>query len=222
MEMSSIVNIYYFINLTTHITHLCYTNENIDIFINQNKLNNVDNIFYTILQTKYSYQLVLRNVLTANVERLMILFKTNKIRLHQYIRKTYADIKYEKNLIIGATNEMQLQPIIEKVFNVEVLKSEDKYDIYDFYDVNHKYVFELKSLDILNYVFFGVNKTKNIGAYSLICIFKCNLTGILYYLIYNKKLFEVFNLKQINSSVVYVIPLKYLTQFTVNDEINLM
>jgi hypothetical protein len=150
------------------------------------------------------------------------LFNTDKIRLNTYIRKTYADIKNEKNVIIGANNEKQLQPVIEKVFNVEVLKSEDRYNIYDFYDVNHKYVFELKSLDISNYVFFGVNKTKNIGDFLLICIFKCNLSGILYYLIYNKKLFESFELKQINSSLVYVIPLKHLTQFTINDEINLM
>lgn len=219
MEMSSIVNIYYFINLTTHITHLCYTNENIDIFINQNKLNNVDNIFYTILQTKYSYQLVLRNVLTANVERLMILFKTNKIRLHQYITKTNKEIINEKNIIIGANNEKELQPIIEKVFNVEIFKSIDRYNIYDFYDVNHKYIFELKSLDIAHCVFFGENKIKNIGLFSLICIFKCNLSNILYYLIYNKTLFELFELKKINSSFVYVIPLKYLTQFTVNDNI---
>ena len=128
----------------------------------------------------------------------------------------------KQKILIGVNNEKQLHPIIEKVFNVEIVKSIDKYDIYDFYDVNHKYVFELKSLDITDYVFFGVNKTKNIGEFSLICIFKCNLSGILYYLIYNKKLFEVFKLKQINSSFVYVIPLKHLTQFTSNDEINLM
>jgi hypothetical protein len=219
--MISKVNIYYFINLTTHTTYLCYTNENIDIFINQNKLNNIDKTLYTILQTKYSYQIVLRYVLTENVERFITLFKTDKIRLNIYIRKTYADIINEKKLIIGANNEIQLQPIIEKVFNVEIIKSINRYDIYDFYDVNHKYVFELKSLDITKYVFFGVNKTKNIGEFSLICIFKCNNSGILYYLIYNKKLFELFELKQINSSFVYVIPLKHLTQFTINDEINL-
>lgn len=219
--MSSITTIYYFINLSTHLSCLCYTYENIDIFITQNKLNNIDKTLYTILQNNYSYQVVVRDILTENVERFITLFKTDKIRLNSYIRKTNRDIITEKNRIIGANNEKQIQPILEQVFNVKLVKSIDMYNIYDFYEVNHKYVFELKSLDIMHCVFFGVNKTKHIDMFSLICIFKCNTSGILYYLIYNKALFELFEIKQLHSSFVYVIPLKNLTQFTLNDNIQL-
>lgn len=223
--MSSITNIYYFVSLTTMITHFCITNENIDTFIEQNVKTRLNNVLYNILQNKYIYHFVMRNVLLENAEPLIAMFKTNKIRLQQFITKTRNEIAYEKRLILGAETETELKPVIERIFGVDLIKTENRYDIYDFYDVNRKYVFEVKSLHISYNVFIGENKVKNVDGFSLIFIFKCNLSRVIYYLIYKKELFDTLELRniemrgKITPSSMYIIPVKHLIKLTHTDKI---
>lgn len=223
--MSLFTNIYYFVSLTTTLTQFCITNENINIFIEENMKNRLNNVLYNILQNKYIYHFVIRGVLLENAEPLIAKLKTNKIRLQQLITKTRNDIAYEKRLLLGEENETELKPVIERIFGVDLIKTENRYDIYDFYDANRKYAFEVKSLHISYNVFIGENKVKNIDGFSLIFIFKCNLTRIIYYLIYSKELFNTLELKNIDMrgkltpSSMYIIPVKHLIRLTYTDKI---
>jgi hypothetical protein len=223
--MSSLTNIYYFVSLATTRTHIVFTNENINDFIEQNIRNKLDDVLYHILNQKYIYHFVKRNVLIENVEPLINTLKTNKIRLDQFITKTRNEIAYEKRLILGANNELELKPIVERIFGVDLIKTLDKYDIYDFYDVNHKYVFEIKSLNITYNVFIGANKIANVGNFKLIFIFKCNVSRFIYYLIYSKDLFDSLELRNIEMrgkltpSPMYIIPVKHLTVLHQTDRI---
>ena len=223
--MSSLTNIYYFVSLSTTETHFIFTDNNIDTFIEQNVRKKLDVVLHTILNQKYIYHFVKRNVLIINAEPLIATLKTNKIRLDQLIRQTRNEIAYEKRLILGADNEIEIKPIIERIFGVDLVKTENRYDIYDFYDVFHKYVFEIKSLVITYNVFIGANKISNVGDIKLIFIFKCNTSRCIYYLIYSKELFEVLEVRNIEMrgkmtlSPMYIIPVKYLTLLNQNDRI---
>jgi hypothetical protein len=223
--MSSLTNIYYFVSLATTKTHFVITDNNIDTFIEQNVRKKLDVVLHTILNQKYIYHFVKRNVLIINAEPLIATLKKNKIRLDQLILQTRNEIAYEKRLILGANNENELKPIIERNFGVNLVKTENRYDNYDFYDVNRKYVFEIKSLIITYNVFIGANKIANVGDFKLIFIFKCNASRFIYYLIYSKELFESLELRNIELrgklklSPMFIIPVKYLTLLNQNDRI---
>lgn len=129
----------------------------------------------------------------------------------------------ELDLNFGLKNEIIIKPILEKVFNMYLFKTAHNFSEFDFYDSNHKYLFELKSSKYSYSKYNTVVITTNKGLCKnsvFIFSFTC---GYLCYIQYNKKLFNTFIKALIflpyRGLLVenYRIPKQHLIQININN-----
>lgn len=184
--------------------------------------NNTDLI--EILKSQYIYHLVFANVDKHRIDELINSVKHNKIKLIKTIIDTKHKQEYLLRKQIGDNNETMLKPIIEGVFNLQLTKTINPYSHFDFYSNN--VVVELKSLKRIDAnVFLGTNK---IVCRNILFIFKCNTSNELYYLQYNKDLFNIIPIIETEMKLkstlsrAYCIPIKYLTRFFSTEKIELI
>jgi len=176
-----------------------------------------------ILNSKYIYQLVFADIQKHRINELINSVKNNNIKLTKSIIDTKNKQDYLLRKQLGENNEHMLKPIIESVFGLNLTKTTNQYSHFDFYDKN--LVVELKSLNISNNVFVGVNK---IVCNNILFIFKCNKTNDLYYLQYNRELFTTIPIIETEMKLKstlsrsYSIPIRYLTRFFATDKIELL
>jgi hypothetical protein len=132
----------------------------------------------------------------------------------------------QKQLEYGLSNENKILLIIQDVFSKSIKRSKYKYSKYDYYDVETKYIFELKTRRIRHdqYPTALLNACK-INYKNLIVIYE--YTDGLFYIEYDNELFKSFtsNLQRVNNysqlQEVINIPYKYLIKFTFDDNIKL-
>jgi hypothetical protein len=125
-------------------------------------------------------------------------------------------IQKNADMVFGLLEEMKTKTILEERFNLKLFKTEDKYALYDFYDANRLYKFELKnyrySYHKYKYQIIGVNKGISNNS---IFIFRheCDNEQI-YYIRFNRTLFDTFNKRFITyrgeNVKVYDIPKQHL------------
>ena len=211
--------IYQFINRTTDKMMFVATKDVNNLIKN---CNNTDLI--EILKSPYIYHLVFANVDKYRIDELINSVKNNKIKLIKTIIDTKHKQEYLLRKQIGDNNETTLKPIIEDVFNLQLTKTINPYSHFDFYSNN--VVVELKSLKKIDAnVFLGTNK---IVCRNILFIFKCNTSNELYYLQYNKDLFNILPIIETEMKLkstlsrAYCIPIKYLTRFFSTDKIELI
>lgn len=212
-------SVYQFINRTNEKTMFIAT-KNVNNLL-QN-CNNTDLI--EILKSPYIYQLVFADVEKHRIDELINSVKHNKIKLTRTIIDTKNKQEYLQRKQVGDENEKLLKPIIEDVFNLTLTKTTNPYSHFDFYSDN--VIVELKSLKKINdNVFIGTNK---IVCRNILFIFKCNTTNELYYLQYNKELFNIIPIIETEMklkstlSKSFCIPVKYLTRFYATNKIELI
>lgn len=177
-----------------------------------------------ILNSTYIYQLVFLNIEKYKINDLINTVNNNNIKLNIAITNATQQLKYINRKKTGYNNELELQPIINNVFGLNIIKVDYQYSPFDFYSEN--VLVEIKSLEnIFGYVFVGTNK---IICENMLFIFKNNTKLDLYYLQYDKMIFNTFQIiapkmemKQ-SLSNVYKIPIQYLTMFYGNDKIELI
>ena len=137
---------------------------------------------------------------------------------------TYNEQKY-KDLIYGITREEIIKSKLEKYFNLTLIHTKNQYCLFDYYDFTQTFLFEIKnyrySIDKYEYEIIGVNK-----ALCNSCVFVFNHeadNNRLFYIQYNKKLFNTFNKRYIsyrNKHIqVFDIPKKYLTELKITEKI---
>lgn len=109
------------------------------------------------------------------------------------IRSVKADKAY------GTKSELEKQAIIEKFFNIKLIKDENEYAPFDYHDEPETTYMELKSrIDITSNKYpttlIGASKVANIKEGKKY-IFIWAYTDGIYYLEYDKKLWDTFELK---------------------------
>ena len=212
-------SVYQFINRTNDKTMFVAT-KNVN-----NLLQNCNNDeLIEILKSQYIYHLVFADVEKHRIDELINSVKHNKIKLTQTIIDTKNKQEYLQRKQVGDNNEKLLKPIIEDVFNLQLTKTINPYSYFDFYSTN--VIVELKSLKtIVNNVFIGTNK---IVCRNILFVFKCNKTNELYYLQYNKELFNIIPIIETEMKLKstlsrsFCIPVNYLTRFFSTDKIELI
>lgn len=124
------------------------------------------------------------------------------------------------NFKFGTDNELKMLPIIQSYFGTSIKKSDYKYSKYDFYDTETSFLFELKTRKINHNTYSTalINKCKMI--YPKFIIIFCYLDGI-FYIQYNKKLFDEFTIIATATQSAICIPIKYLIKLNDNEIINL-
>jgi hypothetical protein len=214
-------NLYFFVSLTTQISSFVSSND-IKYCIEKNKISTTNQVLFDILQNKYSYQLIELNVLKTHLPKLIHKYTNNRIEMLNAITKTRLKIEYESRKQVGMNTEKLLQPILEKVFNTKLIKTPNQYDLFDFTTNDLKYFFEIKTTPVINSAIVGVNKC---CVDNLIIVFFCSKTHLIYYIKYNKTIFDTFQIidiilpSKIYPCPTYVILKKYLTQINVDDNI---
>lgn len=102
------------------------------------------------------------------------------------------DEELKKDIILGKKKEIEILPIIKQYFKRDILKSNERFDKYDFYDNEYKY--ELKNrlnyYSSFNTTLLGYDKILNCNQ-----IFLFNFYDGLYYIKYNEQLFNTFDKK---------------------------
>jgi hypothetical protein len=126
----------------------------------------------------------------------------------------------------GRQREIVLKPIIEKYFNDEIIKTKFKYTGLDFYSSKNLFFYELKAqtYSIKKYTDAIIVKKKLDLYDNIIIVYEyTNLIMLkevkeLYYIQYNKKLFDTFKIDNhtFNKPVIR-IPVKYLTKIDLNE-----
>lgn len=124
------------------------------------------------------------------------------------------------NFKFGTDNELKMLPIIQSYFGTSIKKSDYKYSKYDFYDTETSYLFELKTRKINHNTYSTalINQCKTI--YPRFIIIFCYLDGI-FYIQYNKKLFDEFTIISTATQPAICIPIKHLIKLNDNEIINL-
>ena len=140
------------------------------------------------------------------------IYDTN-ISNHQKIALTY-----------GAQQELIVKPIIAKVFNLKLHKTKFKLSKFDFYDTQHQFLIELKcyrySYNKYNTEVIGIGKALNQNSVFVFQHEEDNNIKDLYYIQYDKPLFDTFNKRAIytpergTSEICFDIPKIYLTKIS--------
>jgi len=130
-------------------------------------------------------------------------------------------------LSYGAQQETLLKPVISKIFNLKLHKTKFKLSKFDFYDTQQKFLIELKayrySYNKYNTEVIGVVKALNQNSVFIFQHEEGNNKKGLYYIQYDKPLFDTFNKRAIytpergTSELCYDIPKQYLTKIYVNN-----
>ena len=136
-------------------------------------------------------------------------------------------MSFKNDYTFGKQKEDEVLSIIRKKFNRNIVKSESRFERYDFKD--DEYYYELKSRNnkYSDYPTTLIEKGKVI-ADNLVFLF--NFTDGLYYIIYNKDLFETFECKQFlrhkrcdfvdKPKLYYHIPIHQLTRIETKETIS--
>jgi len=129
----------------------------------------------------------------------------------------------ENDLNYGLQREEKLKDIIERCFGRKLIHSHYKYSCFDYYDKRKHFVFEIKNYryayDKYKTEIIGCNKGLSDNA---IFIFQHEDKDI-FFIRYNKILFESFNTRyisvpyRINSVLCWDIPKQYLTKIDINN-----
>jgi hypothetical protein len=129
----------------------------------------------------------------------------------------------ENDLKYGLAREEILKNLLEKVFHRQLIHSHFKYSCFDYYDKRKHFIFEIK-----NYRYaYSKYKTEIIGCNkglsdNAIFIFQHEDKDI-YFIRFNKILFDTFNTRyinvpyRINAVLCYDIPKQYLTKIDINN-----
>jgi len=134
-----------------------------------------------------------------------------------------AENSKKNDLLYGLQREEQLKPLLEIVFNRKLIHSHNKFSLFDYYDTRKHFLFEIKHYRYA----YNKYKTEIIGCNkgvsdNTIFIFQHEDKDI-YFIRYNKKLFETFNTRYISvpyriaSVLCYDIPKEYLTHIDKNN-----
>lgn len=129
----------------------------------------------------------------------------------------------ENDLIYGLAREEKLRIIIESCFGRKLIHSKYKYSCFDYYDKRKHFIFEIKnyrySYNKYPTEIIGCNKGLSDNA---IFIFQHDDKDV-YFVRYNKTLFDTFNKRyinvpyRINAVLCYDIPKQYLTKIDINN-----
>ena len=131
------------------------------------------------------------------------------------------DIQKIMDIEYGLSNEKLLYTVIERVFNLKIKHSLFNFSSFDWYDINYKYLFELKSYrysyDTYDTTLIGVNKGLTNNS---VFIFKFEPNEI-YYIQFNRDLFNTFIKENIFSrgkyNLCYRIPKHHLIKIDINN-----
>ena len=129
----------------------------------------------------------------------------------------------QNDLIYGLEREDKLKYLLEKVFHRRLIHSHYKYSCFDYYDKRKHFIFEIKNYryayDKYKTEIIGCNKGLSDNA---IFIFQHQDKDI-FFIRYNKILFDTFNTRyisvpyRINAVLCYDIPKQYLTKIDINN-----
>jgi len=129
----------------------------------------------------------------------------------------------ENDLNYGLAREEKLKNLLENVFNRKLIHSHFKYSCFDYYDKRKHFIFEIKNYryayDKYKTEIIGCNKGLSDNA---IFIFQHEDKDI-YFIRFNKILFDTFNTRyinvpyRINAVLCYDIPKQYLTKVDINN-----
>ena len=125
------------------------------------------------------------------------------------------DIEY------GLSKEYSIKQVLENVFNMKLNKSLFNFSSFDYYDTNYRFLFELKcyrySYDTYNTEIIGVNKGLTNNS---VFIFQ-HENNDLYYIQYNRDLFNTFVKENIfyrcKYDLCYRIPKQHLKKIDINN-----
>jgi hypothetical protein len=136
---------------------------------------------------------------------------------------------YKNDYLFGKQKEDEVLNIIRKVFNNEIVKSEKRYERYDYKD--DEYYYELKSRNN-SYNAYPTTLIEKAKVFSNNLIFLFNFTDGLYYIKYDKKVFDKFECKQYLRhkrcdyvdipKQYYFIPIEALTKVEVNNKVTIV
>jgi hypothetical protein len=115
----------------------------------------------------------------------------------------------------GIIQQKKIKPILENIFG-ELIEFEDRYSKFDY--MNHKFNIELKSrinvkITTFSKTLLALNKIKECEGKELIFVFNfvCNGLNEIYYIKYDKKVFELFDTELVEyfdgtNKLHYLIP----------------
>lgn len=113
----------------------------------------------------------------------------------------------KEDLQFGLNNEQKVMPILENFLNTKLQKGTNEYSIYDWWNETKTIFVELKSRRITHNKFdtalIGYNKVQQCTNKNINYYFVWLYTDGLYYLKYNKELFDTFDIKEITSKYRY-------------------
>jgi hypothetical protein len=101
-------------------------------------------------------------------------------------------MSFVKDYRFGICKEFEILPVISKYFKSNIVRSNEKYNKYDFYDSTNKYELKSRNNEYNKYptTLIAVDKVIND---SLIFLF--NFTDGLYYIKYESHIFDTFEKK---------------------------
>jgi len=100
-------------------------------------------------------------------------------------------MSFRKDYTLGLQKEEEVLPVIKNYFERDIQKTNNKFETFDFYD--EKYTYELKSRNV-NYNTYPTTLIPKDKIRKRI-IFLFNFTDGLYYIEYDRKLFDTFEKK---------------------------
>jgi len=125
----------------------------------------------------------------------------------------------EQDLLYGLTCEIKTKDLIERIFKTKLTHSKSQYSLFDFYDDNRMYIYEVKnykySYEKYRTEIIGINK--GLSEHDIFIFRHEDDDNKTYFIQFNKILFATFNKRPIyvsyrfNSAMCYDIPKRYLT-----------